>query len=166
MDALIQWLYDSWPNHFANNYRWTWPIAESVHFFGLVLLTGTVGAFDLRLLGVIKGMRPVDLHRLIRVGIFGFGMIVITGLLFISGAPEQYFYNSAFHLKVVALTAMGINVLLFYSREFRTVRALGPNDDAPRAAKIMAGVSLFLLVAVMLFGRMLTFFRPAYVGTF
>lgn len=166
MDTLIQWLYDSWPNHFANNYRWTWPIAESVHFFGLVLLTGTVGAFDLRLLGVIKGMRPADLHRLIRVGIAGFAMIVITGLLFISGAPEQYFYNSAFHLKVIALTAMGINVMLFYTREFRTVRALGPNDDAPRAAKMMAGVSLFLLVAVMLFGRMLTFFRPAYVGSF
>lgn len=166
MQTLIQWLYDSWPNHFANDYRWTWPIAESVHFFGLVLLTGTVGAFDLRLLGVIKGMRPADLHRLIRVGLAGFGMIVITGLLFISGAPEQYFYNSAFHLKVIALTAMGINVLLFYTREFRTVRALGPDDDAPRAAKIMAGTSLFLLVAVMLFGRMLTFFRPAYVGNF
>ena len=129
MDALIQWLYDSWPSHFANDYRWTWPIAESVHFFGLVLLAGTVGAFDLRLLGVIKGMRPAELHRLLRVGIAGFAMIVITGLLFISGAPEQYFYNSAFHLKVIALTAMGINVLLFYSLEFRTVCALGPHDE-------------------------------------
>ena len=63
MDALIQWLYDSWPSHFANDYRWTWPIAESVHFFGIVLLAGTVGAFDLRLLGVIKGIRPAELHR-------------------------------------------------------------------------------------------------------
>ena len=160
MEALILWLYDSWPSHFANNYRWTWPIAESVHFFGLVLLAGTVGAFDLRLLGLVKGIRPADLHRLLRFGMAGFGLIVITGLLFISGAPEQYFYNSAFHLKVIALTAMGINVLLFYTLEFRTVRALGPDDDAPRAAKIMAGTSLFLLVAVMLFGRMLTFFRP------
>jgi hypothetical protein len=166
MNALIQWLYDSWPSHFANDYRWTWPIAESLHFSGLVLLAGTVGAFDLRLLGVIKGLRPADLHRLLRFGIAGFGVIVITGLLFISGAPEQYFYNSAFHLKVIALTAMGINVLLFYSLEFRTVRALGPDDDAPRAAKVMAGISLFLLVAVMLFGRMLTFFRPAFVASF
>jgi hypothetical protein len=162
MEALIQWIYNTWPSHFANDYRWTWPIAESIHFFGLVLLAGTVGAFDLRLLGLVKGMRPADLHRLLRFGIAGFGMIVITGLLFISGAPEQYFYNSAFHLKVIALTAMGINVLLFYSLEFRTVRALGPHDDAPRAAKLMAGMSLFLLVAVMLFGRMLTFFRPAF----
>jgi hypothetical protein len=166
MEALIEWLYGSWANHFANDYRWTWPIAESVHFFGLVLLAGTVGAFDLRLLGVIKGMRPADLHRLLRVGIVGFGMIVVTGLLFISGAPEQYFYNSAFHLKAIALTAMGINVALFYSLEFRTVRALGPHDDAPRAAKFMAGASLFLLVAVMLFGRMLTFFRPAFTASF
>lgn len=164
MEALILWLYDSWPSHFANNYRWTWPIAESVHFFGLVLLAGTVGAFDLRLLGLVKGIRPADLHRLLRFGLAGFGLIVITGLLFISGAPEQYFYNSAFHLKVIALTAMGINVLLFYTLEFRTVRALGPDDDAPRAAKIMAGTSLFLLVAVMLFGRMLTFFRPLSVS--
>lgn len=166
MDALIQWLYDSWPSHFANDYRWTWPIAESVHFFGIVLLAGTVGAFDLRLLGVIKGIRPAELHRLLRVGIAGFGMIVVTGLLFISGAPEQYFYNSAFHLKVIALSVMGINVLLFYSLEFRTVAGLGPHDDAPRRARIMAAISLFALVAVMLFGRMLTFFRPAFVTSF
>jgi hypothetical protein len=162
MQALIEWLYASWPSHLANDYRWTWPIAESIHFFGLVLLAGTVGAFDLRLLGVAKGVRPADLHRLLRFGIAGFVLIVITGLLFISGAPEQYFYNRAFHLKVIALTLTGINVALFYGLEFRTVKALGPGDDAPRAAKLMAGVSLSLLVAVMLFGRMLTFFRPPY----
>ncbi|MND06351.1 hypothetical protein D3C83_276730 [compost metagenome] len=61
---------------------------------------------------------------------------------------------------------MGINVLLFYSLEFRSVATLGPHDDAPRRAKVMAAMSLFLLVAVMLFGRMLTFFRPAFIGGF
>ena len=162
MDALIDWLYGTWPSYLANNYRWSWPIAESVHFFGLVLMTGTVGAFDLRLLGLGKGIAPRDLHRLLRYGILGFALSVITGLLFISGAPEQYFYNSAFHLKAVALTAIGINVALFYGLEFKAVAAMGPVDEAPRRAKIMAGVSLALLVAVMLFGRMLTFFRPVF----
>ena len=162
METLIAWLYSSWPSHLVNDYRWSWPIAESVHFFGLILLTGTVGAFDLRLLGLAKGIRPADLHRLLRFGIAGFGLLVVTGLLFISGAPEQYFYNSAFHLKALSLAAMGINVALFYSLEFRSIQALGPGDDAPRAAKTMAAISLALLVAVMLFGRMLTFFRPPF----
>jgi hypothetical protein len=162
MEALIEWLYGTWANHLANDFRWTWPIAESVHFFGLVLLTGTVGAFDLRLLGLGKGLRPADLHKLLRFGIFGFGLQLVTGLLFISGAPEQYFYNGAFHFKVVSLALMGINAAMFYSMEFRSVQALGPADDAPRAAKSMAAISLALLVAIMLFGRMLTFFRPTF----
>ena len=67
---------------------------------------------------------------------------------------------------MIALSVMGINVLLFYSLEFRTVAGLGPHDDAPRRARIMAAISLFALVAVMLFGRMLTFFRPAFVTSF
>ena len=162
MEALIEWLYGTWASGLVNNYRWSWPIAESIHFFGLVLLAGTVGAFDLRLLGLAKGIRPADLHRLLRYGIAGFVMLLVTGLLFIAGASEQYFYNSAFHFKAVSLLLMGINVVLFYSLEFRSIQALGPNDDAPRRAKVMAGCSLFLLVAIMLFGRMLTFFRPVF----
>ena len=160
MQALIEWLYSSWGSHLVTDYRWSWPIAETIHFLGLVLLAGTVGAFDLRLLGLAKGIRPADLHRLLRFGLIGFGLSLVTGLLFISGTPEQYFYNRAFHLKAIALLAMGINVALFYSMEFRTVQALGPGDDSPRSAKVMAAVSLTVLVAIMLFGRMLTFFRP------
>jgi len=162
VQTSIEWLYGTWLNHLANDYRWTWPIAESIHFFGLVLMTGTVGAFDLRLLGLGKGIRPSDLHKLLRFGVFGFGLQVITGLLFIAGAPEQYFYNGAFHFKAASLALMGINVALFYTLEFRSIQALGPADDAPRAAKTIAAVSLALLVAIMLFGRMLTFFRPAF----
>ncbi|MGD8340055.1 MAG: hypothetical protein PVH89_04700 [Gammaproteobacteria bacterium] len=162
MIPLMQWLNDSWAAHLVNDHRWSWPIAESIHFFGLVLLTGTVGAFDLRLLGLARGVRPADLHRLLRFGILGFVMLLVTGLLFISGAPDQYFYNSAFHLKAISLALMGINVIAFYSLEFRSIQALGPDDEAPRRAKLMAGFSLVLLVAIMLFGRMLTFFRPVF----
>jgi hypothetical protein len=162
MDALITWLYNSWASHLVNDYRWSWPIAETLHFIGLTLMAGSVGAFDLRLLGLLKGLRPAELHRLLRFGIGGFALSVGTGLLFIAGAPDQYFYNSAFHLKAICLGLMGLNVVLFYTLEFRTVCLLGPRDSASGRAKLMASVSLTLIVAVMLFGRMLTFFRPVY----
>jgi hypothetical protein len=82
--------------------------------------------------------------------------------MFISGMPDQYFYNDAFKLKVVFLFLMGANAALFYWREFPRVRELGPHDDAPASTKWVAAASLLFLVAVMLCGRMLTFFRPPY----
>jgi hypothetical protein len=163
MQALIAWILTTPPSKLMTGYAWAWPMAETLHFIGLTLMAGTVGAFDLRLLGVARGIAPAALHRLIPWGVGGFGLAALTGLLFISGAPDQYFYNDAFKLKVVCLLLMGLNVGLFYLLEFRALRALGPHDDAPPAARAMAGASLLLLVAVMCCGRMLTFFRPAVV---
>jgi len=39
----------------------------------------------------------------------------------------------------------------------RKVAALGPGDDAPALAKVIAGTSLFLWLAVMYMGRMLPY---------
>jgi hypothetical protein len=162
MDAVIDWLLDTRLSWFVTEYRWVWPISETLHFCGLTVLAGTVGLFDLRLLGLAKGVAPATLHRLLPWGLAGFGVSVVTGIMFISGAPGQYFYNDAFKLKVVLLVLLGTNAALFYWLEFSRVRELGPNDDAPPAAKGIAATSLLLLVAVMCAGRMITFFRPPF----
>jgi hypothetical protein len=162
MDALIDWIVSTPLSYFVTEYRWVWPISESIHFCGLTLLAGTVGLFDLRVLGLAKGIAPSALHATLPWGLAGFGASVVTGIMFISGTPDQYFCNDAFKLKVVFLALMGANAALFYWREFAGIRALGPYDDAPRSTKIVAAASLFFLVAVMLCGRMLTFFRPPF----
>lgn len=55
------------------------------------------------------------------------------------------------------------NVLLFYvTGVFRNVEGLGPGDDAPLAAKVIAAVSLFLWIGVMYLGRMLPFLGDAF----
>lgn len=161
IDAIMDWLLATDVSNFVVTYRWVWPICETLHFIGLVLMAGTVGVFDLRLLGMAKGLAPAPLHRLLRWGVAGFTISLVTGLMFISATPDQYFFNKAFYVKTICLGLIGINVLLFYSLEFAKVKAMGPNDDAPPAAKLMAAVSFILLVAVMCAGRMLTFFRPA-----
>jgi hypothetical protein len=162
MDAFMDWIVSTPLSWFVTEYRWVWPIAESVHFCGLTLLAGTVGLFDLRVLGLGKGIAPATLHATLRWGLAGFAASVVTGVMFISGAPDQYFYNDAFRVKAVLLVLMGANAALFYRREFAGVRALGPHDDAARSAKIVAAASLFFLLGVTLCGRMITFFRPPY----
>jgi uncharacterized membrane-anchored protein len=162
VDAAIDWIVSTRLSWFVTQYGWVWPISETLHFCGLTVLAGTVGLFDLRVLGLAKGIAPAALHATLPWGLAGFLVSVVTGVMFISGAPDQYFYNDAFKFKVVFLILMGLNAGFFYWREFDRVRALGPHDDAPRSAKVVAAASLAILVAVICFGRMLTFFRPAF----
>jgi hypothetical protein len=162
MEALVDWIYDTRLSSFIATYGWLWPINETLHFCALTLLAGTVGLFDLRVLGFVRGITPSTLHATLPWGIGGFVVSVITGVQFIFGAPEQYFFNDAFRLKVVLLVLAGANAAFFYWREFPGLAVLGPHDDAPRSMKIVAAVSLVLLVGVMLCGRMITFFRPPY----
>jgi hypothetical protein len=143
---------------------WGWPICETLHFFGLSLLIGTVGMFDLRLLGLGKSIPIAALHRLIPWGVGGYFLNVVTGSMFLVTAPDQYLFNSAFHFKMLFMALAGLNVLTFYSAVFRKVRVLPAGADAPLAAKLIGGASLFLWIGIIIFGRLLTFYRPWVCG--
>src|SRR5262245_19040345 len=88
---------------------WGWPIAESLHFIGLSLLIGTVGLFDLRLLGVARRIPIAAMHRLIPWGLVGFGINAVTGAAFLLAEPDQYVYNPSFHFKLLFIAAAGLN---------------------------------------------------------
>jgi hypothetical protein len=140
---------------------WVWPIAESLHFIGLSLLIGTIGLFDLRLLGLARAIPISALHRLIRWGLVGFGINAMTGLAFLVAEPDQYVYNPSFHFKMLFVAAAGVNALAFYLTSYRAVMASGASPDAPRGAKIIAAISLSLWILVLVAGRLLTFYRPS-----
>ena len=156
------WVRATALSHIVLNHAWLWPTLETLHYLGLSLLLGAVGMFDLRVLGLAKAIPPSALHRVIPVGVAAWLLNLATGIAFISGFPEQYVYNRAFHFKLAFMALAEINVALFYSGPFRRVRAMRAGEDAPAAAKIMAGVSLAAWLAVLVCGRLLTFFRPPF----
>ncbi len=139
---------------------WAWPIVESLHFLGLCLLVGAIGTFDLRLLGVARRVPIATMHRLVPWGILGFAINITTGLMFVLTEPDQYIYNPSFHWKLLFLAIAGTNANLFYLTSYRQVFGASPSLDAPRRAKVIAAVSLCAWIAVIVCGRMLTFFRP------
>jgi hypothetical protein len=51
MDAFIDWIVSTRLSWFVTEFRWVWPITETLHFCALTVLAGTVGLFDLRVLG-------------------------------------------------------------------------------------------------------------------
>jgi hypothetical protein len=91
---------------------WLWPTCEIIHYLGLSLLLGTVGVFDLRVLGMAKNIPPRTIHRLVPWGIGGYFLNVVTGILFFSGLPDQYFYNNAGRLKALLMAVAGLNIVV------------------------------------------------------
>jgi len=140
--------------------RWGWPIAEIVHFAGLVLLVGAVGAFDLRMLGLVKGIPLPALHRLVPFGVLGFGLSAASGLMFVVTAPDQYLYNPAWQVKMLLLGVAGANMALFYLTAARGLRTLPADAMPPLSARMFAGVSLAAWFGVIACGRVITAFRP------
>jgi hypothetical protein len=148
---------------FVRTSAWAWPVLESIHFMGMSVLIGTIGLFDLRLLGFARGVPYAALHRLIPVGIAAFTVNLLTGFVFLSGTPDQYLFNPAFRFKVAFMAVAGLNVVFFYSRVFRRLAQLAPDSRPPLAARVAGAVSLTMWFGVMSAGRLLTFFRPPYV---
>ena len=144
------------------NSKWGWPVAEIVHFIGLCLLMASVGMFDLRMMGVARGVPMSALHRLIPLGVAGWLLSVTTGLLFFVSAPGQYLYNPAFQTKMSLMALAGANMAVFYATGARAVAATGPDDLPPVQARLIAFVSLACWVGVITAGRLITFFRPPY----
>lgn len=158
--SVETFLYYTPIGEFMRESRWAWPVWESLHFLGMSLLVGTVGLFDLRLLGFARGVPIPALHRLIPLGVSGFVLNGLTGICFICATPDQYLYNDAFRVKAVLILVAGCNILFFYGRVFRRIGHLGPGDQAPVAARVAGGISLAAWIGVMAAGRLLTFFRP------
>jgi hypothetical protein len=65
---LYAWLLSTNISWAMNNVPWAWPLCESIHFVGLSLLLGTVGLFDLRLLGFARRVPMAAFHRLVPLG--------------------------------------------------------------------------------------------------
>jgi hypothetical protein len=117
--------------------------------FGVVLLV------NLGMLGIIKDVSFVALHRLLPWGILGFGINFITGMLFFIANPGQYTQNVAFYWKMILVLLAGTNVI--YLTVFDGAWTLRPQDDAPLAVKVIAATSIFLWIGVIFFGRMLPY---------
>jgi hypothetical protein len=145
--------------YFVTDYsRWVWPILEDFHFFGLILLLGTMGMLNLRIMGFLKQLPIAPLHRFLPWGIAGFFINVITGFLFFYGMPGFYTVNVVFQLKMLAILLAGGNLLFFNcTSAFRSLEKVGPGEDAPPFARFIAATSIVLWIAVIILGRYIPF---------
>jgi uncharacterized membrane protein len=138
------------------NFTWTWAASETVHFIGLSLLFGVVLLVDLRMLGFWKAIPFSTLHRLLPWGVLGFGVNVVTGILFFVGAPPGFYVtNSLFYWKLALILVAGANAMYF--TVFDGPWTLGAGETPSLAAKVAAASGILLWTGVIFCGQMLPF---------
>jgi hypothetical protein len=166
MESVVAALSSTWMQGLMNDYGWLWPICETLHFMGMVMLIGTVGLFDLRMLGLAKGLPGAPFNYLIPWGLAGFAVNLVTGVMFIAGntfAVVEYGQNPSFKWKLAFMALAAANAGLFYvSGVARRVEAMQAGESAPAAAKVIATAGLTLWIGVICFGRLLPYLGDAF----
>jgi hypothetical protein len=136
---------------------WLWPLVATGHSIGMALVIGCLGAIDLRLLGVAKGISIRAIQSLLPWGLLGFALTLATGVAFYAGNPEGY-QSGAFFFKMVCVGLAGVNGLLFYTSGLNhDVRSIEAGEEVPAGARISAVASLLFWFGVIFWGKMLTF---------
>jgi hypothetical protein len=155
VDSNTEWLKSASVASLINDTEWAWAALETLHFVGLCLLFGTVLAVSLRTLGVMKMVPFPALHRLLPWGVLGFGLNLVTGLLFFIANPTLYTQAIAMTWKMGAMMLAGMTVLYF--TVFDEVWVLGSGEDAKLTAKIMGVSNIVLWIVVIYIGRMIPY---------
>lgn len=137
---------------------WLYPSVEIVHIFGLAILVGSVVMFDLRVLGLSKGISVRALSRhLLPWSVGALVLIVPTGFLMFSAHASDFIANRAFQLKMALLFTAGLNAVFFRTGPYQTVKAWDVAVPAPLVAKLSVAVSILLWIAIISCGRLLAY---------
>jgi hypothetical protein len=138
---------------FVQDDSWVWPACETIHFVGLCLLLGVVMTLNLRMLGVGKTLLSFEaVYQLLPLGMMGFAMNLVTGMMFFVATPEQY-TGFLFFLKMMLIVAGALNLLYFML--WKAPSKIGPGDSAPVATKLIAVSAIAIWITVVFCGHML-----------
>jgi uncharacterized membrane protein len=140
--------------------KWETAFLMDLHFIGLALIVGTIGALDLRILGFAKQLPVAPLHKFVPWALTGLAINATTGMLVFIGMPVYYTFDAALWLKILALMLLGLNAAAFYLTDtFSGVEHVKSGEDATMSAKLVAASSLCLWFAVIALGRYIQSFQ-------
>lgn len=157
MNDALAWMEASALGQFMRDSAWAWPVAEIAHFVGLTLLMGSLLVIDLRLLRIIRNLSLQAALRFLPLTLLGFGINLLTGLLFFFGDPFRYYPNIAFRFKMLFVLLAGLNAIWFKLAVFPQDRQPSDVQDAGSTAKTIAALSLLLWIGVIVMGRFIPY---------
>src|SRR6266481_5062225 len=109
--VVCQWLEQTSIGTVIRESLWLFPVIETVHIFGIILLVGATSILDLRLIGLTFRDEAVSelAQRFLPWAWAGFLIQVVTGLLLFSSEATKMYGNLGFEIKMLMILVAGIN---------------------------------------------------------
>jgi len=157
--AWLVWLETSALAIAMRQWQWLYPIIEILHILGFVLVVGGGFFFDLRLLGLGRGLAVSALAaHLLTWARLGFALVAPTGLVMFIAHATEFAANPAFRLKLILIGVAVLNAVAFHRWPFRSVGRWDVAVTTPRWARMAAALSLMLWTGAICCGRLLAYF--------
>lgn len=157
--AICQWLEQTAVGSSIRESLWLFPIIETVHIFGIILLVGATSILDLRLMGLAFRDESVSkmAERFIPWALAGFVIQVITGVLLFSSEATKMYGNLGFQVKMVLIVIAGLNALIFHSVAYQSVGKWDHDPVGPLSARAAGLISILLWFGIVAAGRWIAY---------
>lgn len=152
------WLESSVLSSVIRHWLWLYPMMSITHILGLAVVFASVALFDFRLLGFCRHLLVTDMARyLLPWSFLSFVVVVISGFLMFAVDATQIAANPAFRLKLLLLSAAGLNAAFFHRVAFKSVKFWNRSVKTPAVVRAIALISLVLWTGVIICGRLIAY---------
>jgi hypothetical protein len=158
LDWLEQTDYAVWVRE-----SWGWPIALTLHAFGMAVVVSVMFVMALRLFGLFRPLPYRWLTRLVPIVWIGIACQILSGLTLLITKPVQYLSDVIFDSKMGLLLASLVMMLVFQTvlkREAVGWDATGRVSS--RGLQLVAATAL-LWAAVTIGGRLTAYLGSLYL---
>lgn len=160
MEGLLlvaaQWLDAVGVGPWARGSGLVYPVANSFHLLGLVMLVGGIGVVDLRIAGLWRSLPLEALSRaLTPVAILGLLIMLPSGVVLFAADGRSLAGSGIFHVKLVLIGVALANAVAFRWRWGDRVREW--RHRVPGSARLMALASIGLWLAIGTLGRWIAY---------
>lgn len=137
----------------------TFPLLQTFHVLGILLMVGSIAIVDLRILGVILKQRSsAEVGKsLLPLTWVGFAIMFLSGGILFAAQSGKIYANVFLQAKLVLLLFAGLNVVIFHATTYRSI-ASWPAAGAPSSARAAAVLSLVVWASVVVTGRYIAYY--------
>lgn len=159
MQALIHWIMGTSASKTVANVAWIIPAVQTIHILAISVVISTMAMLDLRLMGLtgkrytIRTVADRFLPWMWRSVI----VLLVTGVILITGEPDRALGNWVFQTKMALLIAV---LSISWGLRRALMRDLTPwerGSSHETAAKVTGLVSLLLWIGIVVAGRWIAY---------
>ncbi len=159
LDQFCAWIEQTPLSQTIQVTGWFVPTVQTIHILAVAAVMASIMMLDLRLLGIVgKDLSLARVSKRYRPIIWwALPVLLLTGILMITGEPVRSLENPVFQLKMLLLIAVIIITLAYQAPLNKDTGFWEASSSRRGAIKLIAILSLLLWIAIVCAGRWIAY---------